>query len=100
MVIPPSKKALCCVHKLFFLKFFSLSPEKFLLIRGAAFVPHLSVSSCLTGIVPARSGSNHLRRVAHGRDFIENSRSLHPPVLHANLFETILCRASAAPWLS
>jgi len=67
-----------------------LAPEKFLYTWPATFMPHRSILGSLIGIVVTRSGSKHFRRVAHGRDSIENNQSLLPPTLLAHLFETIL----------
>jgi hypothetical protein len=55
----------------------------------AAFVPHPSFPSCLTGIVVTRSGSKYFRRVTRCRDFIDDGQSVLPPTLPANLFEKI-----------
>jgi|SRR5207247_5632 len=71
----------------FFSEILPLAPEKFLFNGPATFMPHLSVLTSLVGFVVTRSGSKHFRRVAHGRDSIENNQSLLPPTLLGNLFE-------------
>ena len=86
MAVPPLKEAQCCLHE-FFLRFFPFHLKDL--------CPHSQQRSCrirraelVDKNCPSRRASKHFRHGIDSRDFAENGKS--PPILRANLFETIL----------